>query len=148
VVANALRSLAKADSAHAAPVILAHMDMPSHGNVIASAALASLPSVDTVAALRTALTRANYGQPPAVRMAAFGILSRYGRGNSEVQKLYASTLGERRFFMRGQAVRWLGDNGDASVLPALQKLVDANEERLVEPAKAAIEKIRKRMEKQ
>jgi aminopeptidase N len=148
VVANALRSLAKADSAHAAPVILAHLDMPSHGNVIASAALASLPSVDTVAALRTALTRANYGQPPAVRMAAFGILSRYGRGNSDAQKLYASVLGERRFFMRGQAVRWLGDNGDASVLPALQKLVDANEERLVEPAKAAIEKIRKRTEKQ
>lgn len=144
VVANSLRALAKADSANAAPVLLAHMETPSHGNVISAAALSSLQLVDTTRALREAIPKAQYGQPTAVRMAAFGVLGRFGKGRKDVQQLYVKVLDERRFFLRGQAIRWLGDNADSTALPALQKLVEAKEERTMEPARTAIEKIQKR----
>jgi hypothetical protein len=77
-------------------------------------------------------------------MAALGVLGRFGKGRKDVQQLYVQVLDERRFFLRGQAIRWLGENADSTALPALQKLVEAKEERTLEPARTAIEKIQKR----
>jgi len=144
VVGYALRALARADSAHALPTILAHLDMPSHRDIIEGAALAALGEVDTAKALTAALTRARYGSPLGARFEAFRILGRYGKGRKDVEGLYLSELSERSSFLRGQAIRWLGDNADASVLPRLQLIAADKEDRSAATARASIEKIRKR----
>ncbi len=144
VVGYALRSLARADSAHALPALLAHLAIPSHNNVIEIAALAGLSVVDTAKAVEVSLTRARYGNPQAVRLEAFRILGRYGKAMKDVAVLYASVLSERSSFVRGQAIRWLGDNGDVSILPRLQVIANDTEDRSSDAARASVEKIKKR----
>jgi len=146
VVANALNALAKADSAHAAPILIAHLDTPSHNNTIASAALSALSTVDSVKAVDAALIKARSGQSVGLRFTALGILGRYGKGRADVHQLYASVVQEKQSFMRGMAIRWLGDNGDAGNLPALQTIANDTEDRASESAKAAVDKITKRIE--
>jgi aminopeptidase N len=144
VVGYALRSLARADSAHALPALLAHLSMPSHNNIIEIAALAGLSVVDTAKAVEVSLPRARYGNPQAVRLEAFRILGRYGKGRNDVGALYASVLSERSSFVRGQAIRWLGENGDVSILPRLQAIANDTEDRSSDAARASVEKIKKR----
>ena len=146
VAGNALRALAKVDSAHALPVILSSLDVPSYRNTIAMAALGALSSLDTARALQMSLAKAAYGQPLGVRAVALGILGRYGRGRPEVKRLYVAVLEEKPSFLLGQAIRWLGDYGDESAIPALEKITEAGEGRSAEGAKKSLEKIRTRLE--
>ena len=144
VVAAALRSLAKADSAHALPFLLSSINVPSYRNVISSSALRSLASVDTLLALDSSLVRGRNGQQQELRFAALGILSRYGRGRKDVLRLLDSIAGERPSFLRSYAIRILGDLGNADALPALEKVAADEGDRSAKEAKASIEKIRKR----
>jgi len=110
------------------------------------AALGALSSLDTARALQMSLAKAAYGQPLGVRAVALGILGRYGRGRPEVKRLYVAVLEEKPSFLLGQAIRWLGDYGDESAIPALEKITEAGEGRSAEGAKKSLEKIRTRLE--
>lgn len=144
VVGYALRSLARADSAHALATLLAHLHMPSHNNTIEIAALAGLSAVDTARALESSLTLARYGRPQGVRLEAFRTLSKHGKGRKDVRELYVSVLTERSSYVRSQAIRWLGEHGDPSVLPRLQAIANDKEDRSSDTARASMEKIKKR----
>ena len=144
VAAAAIRSLAKADSAHALPTLLSSIEVPSYRNVIASSALRSLAALDTVLAVDTSLVRGRNGQPQELRFAALGILARYGRGRNDVLRLLESIAGERESFIRSSAIRILGETGNTDALPLLEKIASDEGDRSAPQAKASIEKIRKR----
>ena len=145
VVAAALRSLAKVDSAKARQLLLAYIDVPSHRNIIASSALRALATVDSAEALNISLQKGRNGQPSEMRFASLGILSRYGKGRDDVLRLLGSVAGERQSFIRSFAIRVLGDLGNAGVLPLLAKIAADRNDRSAEGAKASAEKIRKRI---
>jgi aminopeptidase N len=144
VVAAALRSLAKTDSAHAGSLLLSFIDVPSHGNVIAASALRSLAGLDSVRALELALVKGGPGQPREVRFASLGILSRYGKGRTDALRLLESVTLEKQSFVRGFAIRILGDIGGEDAIPGLEKIAADANDRSHEQAKASVEKIRKR----
>ncbi len=143
VVAAAIRSIAKADSANARPLVLSYIDVPSHRNVISSAALRTLATLDSVRAVDTSLVKGRNGQPVEMRFASLGILSRYGRGRAEVLRLLESIAGERPSFVRTFAIRLLGDFGDTGAVPALEKIAGDGDDRSAAAAKTSLEKIRK-----
>jgi aminopeptidase N len=145
VVGAALRSIAKADSANARQLLLSYIDVPSHRNTISSSALRALATVDTNRAVELSLVKGRNGQPLEVRFAALGILSRYGKGRMDVLHMMESIAGEKPSFVRGYAVRLLGDLGDATVIPALEKIAADGEDRSSSQAKTSIEEIRKRI---
>jgi HEAT repeat protein len=144
VVAWALRSLSKADSAHAQPLLLSYLDVPSHRNVIAASALRSLAAIDTLKGVELSLVKGRKGQPQEMRFASLGILSRHGKGRNDVLHLLESIAGEKPSFVRGFAVRILGDIGGADSIPVLERIAAGGDERSAPQAKASIEKIRKR----
>lgn len=144
VVAAALRSIAKVDSANARGLILSYIDVPSHGNTISVSALHSLATVDSLTGVDLSLVKGRNGQPQALRFASLGILSRYGKGRKDVLRLLDSITGEKQSFIRTFAIRLLGDLGEAESLPALERIANDEDDRSAPAAKASIEKIRKR----
>jgi HEAT repeat protein len=146
VVAGTLRALAKVDSAHALPVLLRHLDTPSHGNRIASAALQALQDVDSTTALREARARIRYGVPPPIRMSALGMLIRYAHRGTQPTDLFLSLLGDKSTMMRSAAARALGSVGKADAIPALEAIAADPENSAATVAKASVERIRKRVE--
>jgi aminopeptidase N len=144
VVASALRSLAKADSAHAEPILLAHLDMPSHNNGIANAALSMLGLVDSVRAVDVALQKVRYGEHPWTRYTALWVLGRHGKNRKDVVPLLMTLLHDKTTYIRSTAARMLGDMGDISVVPALEAIASDKENADAETAKSSIEKIKKR----
>ena len=148
VVAAALRSLARADSAHALAALQDALTMPSRRNVIATAALGGMGSVDTALAVKFALEKAQRGHPEEIRSAALTILGRHARQMDEVKNLLVSILGERRSFLRFQAIRLLGEFGDERALPALKKVAADANDRSAGAAKSSIERIGKRISSQ
>lgn len=144
VVASALRSLAKADSAHAEPVLLAHLNTPSHRNQIASSALTSLARLDSTRAVDTALVKARYGEYPWTRSMALWVLSHYGKQRKEVVPLLLTLLHDKNQHIRSSATRMLGDMGDNSVLPALEAIASDKEDTAAKMARESIDKIKKR----
>ena len=144
VVASALRSIAKVDSAHARGLLLSYIDVPSRGSTIAASALRSLASVDSLTGVEVSLVKGGNGQPQGLRFASLGVLSRYGKGRKDVLRLLESITGEKQSFIRTFAVRLLGDLGDAESLAALENIAGDGDDRSAEAAKASVEKIRKR----
>jgi aminopeptidase N len=145
VVAAALRSMAKADSANARQLLLSYIDVPSHRNTISASALRSLATVDTLRAVDLSLVKGRNGEPRELRFTALGILSRYGKGRKDVLHLLESIAGERQSFVRMFAIGVLGDLGDTEVIPALEKIAADGEDQSSSRAKASIQKIRKRL---
>ena len=146
VVAAALRSIAKVDSANARGLLLSYIDVPSHGNSIFASALRSLATIDSLAAVDLSLMKGRNGQPQGVRFASLGILSRYGKGRKDVLRLLESITGENPSFARSFAIGLLGDLGDAGSLSVLEKIAGNEDDRSAAAAKASAGKIRKRTE--
>jgi len=144
IVSRALRALAKASPAEAKPVLLAHLDMPSHGDVIAAAALSALGDVDTIAARQEALTRMRYGYPSPVRGAALGILRRAAARGALSADVFLPLLQDRNVWLRNSAIAALGDSGGEHVLPSLDALASDAKNPSAAAAKRNAEKIRKR----
>jgi HEAT repeat protein len=151
VMASALRSLARADSANALPTARTYLDYPSPQNIVSNAALNSCSTLDSSFALGIALQRVAYGQVVQTRFTSLGIIRRFGRGNAQALQTLSGLLNDKKDKNEGvksNAVQILGDIGDASVIPALESL--SNDSALsasaLQAAKASIEKIKKRME--
>jgi vesicle coat complex subunit len=138
VVAAALRSLAKADSANARHLLVSYVDVPFHRNIISASGLRSLATVDTVRAVKLSFVKGRNSQSPEVQFAALGILNRYGRGRKDVVQLLEGIAGEKHSFIRTFALRLLGDLDDEEVLPALEKIAADVEDRSSLQAKASV----------
>ncbi|MEW6511290.1 MAG: M1 family aminopeptidase [Bacteroidota bacterium] len=147
VVGNALRTLARVDSVNAVATIRQYLDMQSHRNTVEVAALGALSVVDTAAAFTEAFSRARYGKPFNVRATALAILGKYGRQRSDVRDLYVSILRERQTYVRSQAIRWLGDNADTTLVPTLLTIANDKKDAAAESAMRSVEKIRNREER-
>jgi aminopeptidase N len=144
VVASALRSLAKADSANAEPTLLAYMNTPSHHNVIVNSALSALGHLDSTRTVDIALQKARYGEHPWTRYTALMMLSRYGKSRKDVVPFLMSLLKEKNSYVRSGATRILGEMGDSSVLPVLEKIAADKNDEDARAAGESAEKIKKR----
>jgi aminopeptidase N len=144
VVAASLRALSKADSAHALPLLLANLSTPSQGNVIANAALGSLPAIDSTRAIAAALEKVRYGQPSSTRFTAMGILGRYAKNHSELLPTILDLGSDKNPFIRSSALRTLGEAGDATALPLLDAIASDASDRAASTARASAQKIRER----
>ncbi len=144
VEASALRSLTKVDSANAASLLTAYLDVPSHRNIVSNAALRRLPSVDSSKAIAVSLLKVRYGQPGPTRFAAMSILSRYARTHRELMPTLVSLTDDKNAFIRYSALRSLGDAGDVTILPALDRIAADTSDRGAEVARESAEKIRAR----
>ncbi len=143
VMASALRSLSKADSANSLGVIKAHLDYPSFRNRVSNAALGAYASLDSVGGLSLAMQKTSYGEDPITRFTAMRLVGRYGKGNQEVTTLLIGLLGDKSGGIRSTAARMLGDMGDQSALGPLQKIADDKENSASDAAKRSIERLKK-----
>jgi aminopeptidase N len=144
VVAAALRSLAKADSAHAEKTLLGFMDTPSYRNGIVNAALGALGQLDSTRAVEIAFQKAKYGEHSWTRYVALSVLDQYGKSRKDVVPFLMTILQEKPSYARSAATRMLGDMGDRSVLPLLEGIAADKEDNDAKTAKGSIEKIKKR----
>jgi aminopeptidase N len=144
VVSSALRSLTKADSANALATLTVYLNVPSHNNSIANTALTMIARVDSEKGMTLSYERAKYGQPLFTRYVALGILSKYGKARKDVHTLFHSLLSDKNFLIRLTAVQTLGDIGDESVLPDLEKLAKDKNDKAADAATESIDKIKGR----
>jgi aminopeptidase N len=146
MVARALRALSKADPAHAETVLVQHLDVPSHHDVIAGTALSALHDVNPERGRAEALKRVAYGYPPATRMSAISILRRTAaRGKGSVS-WFLPLLTDRNVWLRATAANALGDCGGKDELPVLDKLAADTKSPASRAAIKAAQKIRTRLE--
>ncbi|MBP1691200.1 MAG: pepN [Bacteroidetes bacterium] len=144
VVARAIRAMAKAAPEEARSLIPSYLDMPSHGNVIASAALSALSEIDTVAGLQQSLTRMRYGYPPPVRGSALRILRKSAAHGSISAGVFLPLLQDKNVWLRNTAIAALGDCGDQATLPLLEAIALDEKNPSAGTAKRSVEKIRQR----
>ncbi len=146
IVARALRALARAAPDEARATIPSYLDMPSHGHVIASAALSALAEVDTVMARQHAVIRVRYGNPPPVRGAALRILRRFAAHRSISADVFLPLLMERSVWLRNAAIAALGDCGGTESLPSLDAIGADSKNPSAKIARQSATKIRSRGE--
>lgn len=146
IVARALRSLAKVSPVDAAPILLTHLDMPSHADQIASAALSALAGVDTVTARKEALSRVRYGNPSPVRGAAFSILRRAIGNRTMSADICHPLLRDANAWLRNGAIALLGDYGGTESLALLDSLGGDAKNTSAPRARKSAAKIRLRLE--
>ena len=153
VVASALRSLARVDSAHTIDLAMRDIDYPSRYSNVPTAAIAALSSLDSARALTAALRHVRYGEKVGVRFASMGVLRRFGKGKQDVMEVVAGLLKDKNDNIKQFAAGVLGDIGDSSVLPELEALLNDSSggfylfgESAVQTVKASIEKVKKRTE--
>ncbi len=144
VVASALRSLAKADSAHAEKTLLEYINTPSYRNQIVNASLSALGHLDSTRAVDIAFQKAKYGEHPWTRYTALSVISRYGKSRKDVVPFLLTLLHEKPSYVRSAATRILGDMGDHTVLPALEIIAADKNDADAKTAQASVEKIKKR----
>jgi len=144
VQASALRSLTKADSANALALLTSYLDVPSYKDIVSNAALSRLPSVDSSKAIAVALQKVRYGQQTSTRFAAMNILDRYARNHPELMPTLVSLTGDKNTFVRYSALRSLGDLGDGTVLPTLDRIATDTTDRAADIARESAGKIRER----
>lgn len=144
VVAGALRSLTKADSANVRELLETYLSKPSYRNGVANAAMSMIATLDSARAVAIALEDARYGHPVPTRFASLNILSKYGKTKPEVIVFYNDLLKDKNPGIKSAAARTLGDIGDESTIPALQRIADDRTDEASGAARESIEKLRKK----
>ncbi|TSA24721.1 hypothetical protein D4R75_00850 [bacterium] len=145
VFGSALYGLAKADSAHALPVVKRYLNSSSHQNVVANYALNALGTLDTAQAVTAALEMIQNVKSAPSRFTSLSTLRRYGRGRADAMAAVKEVLSGQGDSIKGFAAMVLGDIGDASVLPALEAVANDKDNPASGSAKQSIEKINKRL---
>ena len=146
VVAQSLRALAKADPRGCRHEIARHLGMPSHEEIVATAALESLANVDSSTGIAAAAECLRYGTHTQLRGTALWILRRFVRtGTVPESTLYPLTT-DRNTSLRTNAVRILGELGSSAALPLLERGAADSKNPSAEDARKGIELIKKRMD--
>jgi HEAT repeat protein len=148
VVAQALRSLAETDRQGSLPILRAHLAVPSYRDGIASAALAAMANVDSMAGIAEARVRIRYGNPPSIRFTALGILRRFVAHGTVPVQVFEELLEDAQVPIRNSAIRILGEHGDAHLLPRLEAIAADPKNPSAAAAKRGVERLTKRMESQ
>jgi aminopeptidase N len=144
VVAAALGSLTRTDSAGAAPVLEQYVDVPSYRNILQIVALRSLVRVDSSEGIALALQKTRYGEPQWTRFTALSILDRYAKGREEFKPLLSSLVDDKNRLIQSTAIRMLGEIGNKADLPLLERIASDKENQNAATAEGSIEKILKR----
>ncbi|HTY37264.1 MAG TPA: M1 family aminopeptidase [Bacteroidota bacterium] len=145
VFGRALGSLAKADSAHAMPVVEHYLSTPSRQNIIALYALNALASLDTVRAVTQAMEMVKDQRFSSPRFTALSIIRWYGRGRADAMGIVTGLLKDSNESIRSYSAQVLGEIGDASVIPALESVAGDKENPAAQAAKHSIERINQRL---
>jgi HEAT repeat protein len=145
VFGSALYGLAKADSAHALPVVKRYLNSTSRQNVVANYALNALSTLDTAQAVTAALEMIRTAKSTSSRFTSLSTIRRYGRGRSDAMAAVKEVLSGKDDSIKSYAAVVLGDIGDASVIPALETVANDKDNPASGPAKQGIEKINKRL---
>ena len=146
VISSALTAIAKADSAHALPIIKEYLNYPSHQKRVTAAALQALATLDSTAAMKEAIQRIGDARYLFVRFASLSVLRRYGKESRDAMEAIEGILGDPTDFAKNFAVSVLGEIGDESAVPSLELIANDKDNPAHDSAKASIEKIRKRMD--
>jgi len=144
IMSSALRSLAKADSTNAIPLFTAYIDTPSYRSTVCNTALNQLAKFDSAKAISISIKKTQYGTPIWERNTALDILAKYGKNREEIKTLFTSLLNDKNGGIKATAARTLGNIGDESVIPLLEKIANDTEDPANETAKSSIEKIKKK----
>ncbi len=146
VVAHALRSLARADPRGCREILATHLAMPSHQEIIATAALDALSHADSLSGIAAATACLAYGTPPQLRSTALWILQRFIRSGTVPDSLLYPLTQDRNTGLRTAAVRMLGNLGSVRAVPLLEAVAADRANPSAETAAKSIEQIKKRME--
>ncbi len=147
VLSSALGSLVKVDSANALPTVRQYLRYPSHQDRVASSALGAYASLDSTNAVTAAAGDVGPEKETNLRFSAINVLRRYGRGRPEALEALKQGLHETvHAGIRFYSIQALGEVGDTSVIPALDRVAKDPDPQFSGAAKSAIEKIRKRGE--
>ena len=144
VVTASLRSLARADSAGALPILLAHLSVPSGEDRIATAALRAIPLVDSLTAVDAALRFVRYGQPVPMRLESVGILNRYALARPGIRETLAGLVHDPIPPVRNASIRALGEWGVEADLATLDVIAAEPQDRAASLAAESARKIRSR----
>ncbi len=144
VVASAIGAFAEAESTGALPLVSEYLDKPSYRNTIANAALHAVTRIDSAKGLSLALADVKYGNQLTTRFAALNILRKFARRTPEVRDVYRALVNDKDQGIRFRAVSALGDFGDETTIPGLEKIASDKDDQASGTAKASIEKIKGR----
>ena len=142
VLSQALGALARVDSARAADTIASYLHFPSHRNVVANAALSALAMVDSTRALEAAFTMIGPGHHPWTRWAALHLLRGYSSIRPRLVQTLTGFLQDRNAFIRSTSIRFLGEYGSASLIPALEAIAADKENPSAQAAEDAVKHLR------
>ncbi len=144
VVASAITSLAKVDSANVLSIITTFSDTKSYRNQIGNAVLNVIATMDSAQAITIAMKKARYGEDVFGRNTALGVLQKVGKNRKDIVALYVSLLSDKNVGVRNNVITRLGEVGDESVIPALEKIANDAAHPSSNTAKASIEKLKKK----
>ena len=145
VFGRALASLAKADSAHALPVVKRYLTTPSRQNVVATYALNALATLDTVQAVSVAMDMVKDQRYQSSRFTSLSMIRWYGKGRADAIAAVKELLKDPSESVRNYSALVLGDIGDATVLSELEVLANEKDNSAAPTAKRSIEKINNRI---
>jgi aminopeptidase N len=146
VINSALTSYAKVDSANALPTVEEYLNYPSHQNRVAAAALQALGTLDSAAAITTAIQRIGDARYLLVRFSALTVIRKFGRGRQDAIDALKAILPDPNDFAKNFELLVMGEIGNESAVPALEAIANDKDNPAHDGAKASIEKIKKRSE--
>ncbi len=125
--ASALQALGRLKSPDAFNILNAAVAGDSPDGFLRDAALRALGSLGEDKGVPLLREWSAAGKPIASRNAALASLARVDKDNKDITKLIASNLTEPHFPVRLAAIYALGNRGDASAIPALEALLNADD---------------------
>ncbi len=125
--ASALQALGRLKSPNAFSILEAAVAGDSPDGFLRDAALRALGSLGNDKAIPLLREWSSVGKPIEARTAALASLARVNKDDKDITRQIAAYLTEPRFSVREAAILALGNRGDASAIPALEALLNAND---------------------
>jgi aminopeptidase N len=125
--AAALQALGRLKSPNAFSVLDAAVAADSPDGFLRDAALRAFGSLGSDKAIPLLREWSSVGKPIPSRNAALASLARLNKDDKEITRQIAAYLTEPRFPIREAAISALGNRGDASAIPALEAMLNADD---------------------
>ncbi len=145
VRAAAIEAISKVDPEMAVHVIYTALDRGSYHQILRTTALRCLVKIKPDMAHEIAVNYSKYGEPDYLRTAGISVLTSMDMDHTNTVHILSGYLSDPYIWVRAGAINGLGQIGDASVIPLLQKQLKVERDgRLVQMAKNAIKEIKSR----
>ena len=143
IVASSLKTLALVDSSGAVDTLQHYVNVPSRHDVISTAALQALASVDSNRAIGCALSMTNPSYPSERRYAALQVLRGFTSARDTLLGMCREFLHDRNNRIRSKAIGLLGEFGEASaIIPLLEPIAADKTNASSEDAQKSIERLK------